>query len=139
MRRLQMGIVGLATAALIVTACGGGASNQIEATLTDFEFTPSEWTVNAGEEISLDLTNDGAVEHEFVILQSGVEITSEDDLPETEEELLADYVYWEDEIEPGESKTLTFTAPDAGTYEVICAIDGHFDAGMNGTLTVESP
>jgi uncharacterized cupredoxin-like copper-binding protein len=66
-----------------------------------------------------------------------VTIESEADLPETEEELLADFVYWEDEVEPGDSKTLTFTAPAAGTYQIICAIADHFDAGMNGTLTVE--
>jgi uncharacterized cupredoxin-like copper-binding protein len=31
---------------------------------------------------------------------------------------------------------LTFTAPAAGTYQVICAIETHFDAGMEGSLTV---
>ena len=55
--------------------------------------------------------------------------------PETEEELLADFVNVEEEIEPGETKTLTFQAPPAGTYQIICAIEGHFDAGMEGTLT----
>jgi uncharacterized cupredoxin-like copper-binding protein len=30
---------------------------------------------------------------------------------------------------------LTFTAPAAGTYQVICAIETHFDAGMEGSLT----
>jgi len=34
------------------------------------------------------------------------------------------------------AKTLTFTAPDAGTYQVICAIETHFDAGMEGSVTV---
>ncbi|MGH8870512.1 MAG: hypothetical protein ACRDWS_00840 [Acidimicrobiia bacterium] len=66
----------------------------------------------------------------------GVEIDSEADLPETEEELLADFVYVEDEVEAGESKTLTITTPAAGPYQVICAIETHFDAGMVGTLTV---
>ena len=42
----------------------------------------------------------------------------------------------EDEVEAGDSKTLTFTAPAAGTYQVICAIETHFDAGMEGSLTV---
>jgi uncharacterized cupredoxin-like copper-binding protein len=65
-----------------------------------------------------------------------VTIESEADLPETEEELLADFVNVEDEVEAGATKTLTFTAPDAGTYQVICAIEGHFDAGMEGELTV---
>lgn len=105
-------------------------------TTSDFQFSPNEWTVPAGEEISIEITNEGSVLHEWVLMQPGVEIESEADLPETEEELLADFVYVEDEVEAGASKTLTFTAPAAGTYQVICAIETHFDAGMEGSLTV---
>jgi uncharacterized cupredoxin-like copper-binding protein len=112
-------------------------STSIDATMTDFLFSPDVWSVAAGEEITIDLTNDGSVEHEWVILQDGVQIASEADLPETEEELLSDFVFWEDEVEPGDSKTLTFTAPAAGTYQVICAIETHFDAGMEGELVAE--
>jgi uncharacterized cupredoxin-like copper-binding protein len=106
--------------------------------MTDFHFSPDSWTVPADEEITIELTNDGSVEHEFVILKSGVTISEEGDLPETEEELLADFVYWEDEVEAGETKTATFTAPPEGEYQVICAIEGHFTAGMEGTLTSEA-
>ena len=105
-------------------------------TTTDFQFSPNTWTVPAGEEISIDITNDGSVLHEWVLMQPGVNIDSEADLPDTEEELLADFVYVEDEVEAGANKTLRFTAPEAGTYQVICAIETHFDAGMKGTLTV---
>lgn len=142
-RRLTL--VAVVSFALIPIACGGDDDNdegadatEIEATMEEFHFTPTEWTVPAGEEITIELTNDGAVEHEWVILQQGVTIAAETDLPETEEELLADFVYWEDEVEPGETKTVTFTAPQAGTYQVICAIEGHFAAGMTGTLSVEA-
>ena len=124
-----------------VVACGsdddGGGSTEISATMEEFEFTPASWSVAANEEITVNLENKGSVEHEWVILRPGVTIESEADLPETEEELLADFVYWEDEVEPGDSKTLTFTAPAAGEFQIICAIEDHFDAGMNGTLTVE--
>ena len=124
-----------------VAACGSdddsGGSTEIDVSMEEFEFTPTSWTVAADEEITINLENEGSVEHEWVILQPGVTIESEADLPETEEELLADFVYWEDEVGAGESKTLTFTAPAAGTYQIICAIEDHFDAGMNGTLTAE--
>lgn len=133
-------LLGLVPLAFLSVACGGDddASTEIDATLDDFKFSPTEWTVAAGEEITIELENNGSVLHEFVILQPGVEISSEADLPATEEELLADFVYWETEIEPGQSKTETFTAPEAGTYQVICAIETHFDAGMTGTLTAEA-
>jgi len=123
---------------LLVAACSDGASTEISAEMSDFQFTPTSWTVPAGEEITIELTNNGSVVHEFVILQPGVTISAEDELPATEEELLAEFVYWEDEIEAGETKTVTFTAPPAGEYQVICAIEGHFTAGMEGTLTSES-
>jgi uncharacterized cupredoxin-like copper-binding protein len=71
-----------------------------------------------------------------VVLQAGVTISSEADLPDTEEELLADFVLTETEVEAGETGELTLNAP-AGTYQIICALDTHFDAGMEGTLTVE--
>lgn len=122
---------------MVLAACDGdeAASTSLEVTASEFQFSPAEWTVPAGGEITIDITNEGSILHEWVLMQPGVEIESEADLPETEEELLADFVYVEDEVEAGDSKTLTFTAPAAGTYQVICAIEGHFDSGMEGTLT----
>ena len=128
-------ILGLALLTLACSGGGGAASTELTATVREFQFSPTTWTVPAGEEISIEITNQGTVLHEWVLLQEGVTITSEADLPETEEELLADFVNVEEEIEPGETKTLTFQAPPAGTYQIICAIEEHFDAGMEGTLT----
>lgn len=131
-------LLALTVLALIVvlSGCGGGAATEIDANLKEFAFDPTTWEVAAGETITINLQNDGSVEHEWVLLQPGVTIDSEADLPETEEELLSDFVYWEDEVEPGDSKSLTFVAPELGEYQIICAIPGHFDAGMEGTLTV---
>jgi uncharacterized cupredoxin-like copper-binding protein len=133
---MRTGVIATAVLSMALGACGDQASTELEVTTSDFEFTPNSWTVPAGEEISINITNEGSVLHEWVLLQEGVTIESEDDLPETEEELLADFVYVEDEVEAGSAKTLTFEAPPAGTYQVICAIETHFDAGMEGTLTV---
>ncbi len=137
-QQLRARLAALAVLSLVIGACGDGdeASTALEVTTTDFQFSPNSWTVPAGEEISIDITNDGSVLHEWVLMQPGVNIDSEADLPDTEEELLAEFVYVEDEVEAGANKTLSFTAPDAGTYQVICAIETHFDAGMEGTLTV---
>jgi uncharacterized cupredoxin-like copper-binding protein len=134
MRRvLALTVLGLI---IVLSGCGGGAATEIDATMKDFGFDPTSWEIAAGETITINLQNDGAVEHEWVLLRPGVNISSEADLPATEEELLADFVYWEDEVESGDSKTLTFAAPAAGEYQIICAIESHFDAGMKGTLTV---
>jgi uncharacterized cupredoxin-like copper-binding protein len=134
-------VVILMIAVLVLSAgcSSGGASTDIEVTLDSFSMDPDTWEVPAGEEITITMTNDAEIAHEWVILQQGVTIDSEADLPETEEELLADFVYWEEEVEAGDSATFTFTAPAAGEYQVVCAIPDHFDAGMEGTLTVTEP
>ncbi|MEN8238009.1 MAG: cupredoxin domain-containing protein [Actinomycetota bacterium] len=124
--------------AVVGTACsssGGGASDSIDVKLESFKFEGTSWEVPAGEEITITMENVSTIDHEWVILKPGVTIASEDDLPETEEELLADFVYWEEEVLAGDSQTFTFTAPPAGEYQVICAIEGHFAAGMEGSLT----
>ena len=123
--------------AVALAACsGGGASTEIEADLKEFAFDPQSWEIPAGEEITITLTNSGTIAHEWVLLKPGVTIASEADLPETEEELLSEFVYWEEEVEPGDTATFTFTAPAEGTYQIICAIEGHFGGGMEGELTV---
>jgi len=114
----------------------GEVSDSIDVTLDSFRFDESSWDVPAGEEITITMVNVATIDHEWVILKSGVTIGNEIDLPETEEELLANFVYWEEEVAGGDTQAFTFTAPPAGEYQVICAIPGHFEAGMEGSLTV---
>jgi uncharacterized cupredoxin-like copper-binding protein len=125
----------LAGAALVVSlllsACGGNGPANLNVVATDFAFTPAELTVAAGEEVSLTLTNNGSVEHEWVIMEAGYRMTTpfdDDDEP---------HVYWEGAVAAGESMTFAFTAPsEPGEYQVVCGIPGHVEAGMTGTLTV---
>jgi plastocyanin len=120
--------------AVLAAACGddsdsSSASTDISTIATDFEFDPTEWTVPEGEEFTIDFTNDGNVEHEWAVMNT--EIDSEADFEEEK-------VLFEVEAIPaGESTSQGFTVDEAGTYQVICAIEGHFEAGMEGTLTVE--
>jgi len=140
MRRLTAVVVALAVAAV---ACGGGdtpeASTDFTVVMSDFAFDPDKVAVPPGEEITITLDNVGSVEHEWVILKDGVQIAEESELPADEETLLADFVYWEAEVDPGESGSFTFTAPERGFFQVICAIPGHFTAGMEGRLQVVRP
>lgn len=126
---------------LLLSACGdddaatddgGGAegSTSIEAAAAEYAFSPDSWTVPAGEEFTIELSNEGSIQHEWAVLKAGEEIASEDEFTE-------DKVLFEVEAIPaGESTTESFTIDDAGTHQVICAIEGHFDAGMEGTLEV---
>jgi uncharacterized cupredoxin-like copper-binding protein len=117
---------------LLISACGGGgASTEIDGVMTDFKFEPMEFTVPAGQEITVNATNNGAVEHEMVIFNLGM------DAGETFDDEDEAKIYWEVEVQPGQSATTSFTAPtEPGVYSVTCGIEGHLEAGMNGLLTV---
>lgn len=117
---------------LILSACGGGGpSTTINVTMTDFHFEPAAFTVPAGQTITVNATNNGAVEHEFVIFKLGT--TAGEKFGDEDEE----NIYWEVEVMPGQSATETFTAPtEPGEYSLTCGIEGHLEAGMNGKLTV---
>ena len=118
---------------LVLTACGNASpSTTINVTLTDFEFTPNTFTVPAGAQISFIAVNNGAVEHSFVIMKLGHEIKAkftDADMPN---------IYWgELSVMPGQTATDTFTAPsEPGTYQVLCHMSGHFEAGMVAKLIV---
>ena len=131
MRRL---IMLAALVALGATACGGdeGAGDLVttlDVSMVEFEFDPPEAVVPAGAEITLNLSNAGSVEHNWVVLNSGSKIEAESEFDES-------MIYFEGLLNPGEAETLTFTAPAPGGYQVICNIPGHFTAGMEGRLRV---
>ncbi len=45
--------------------------------------------------------------------------------------------YWEAEVQPDDTVTLSFIAPDQpNTYQIVCGMPGHLQAGMVGTLDV---
>src|SRR5258706_2140524 len=55
-------------------ACGKqGPTTNIEVNMVEFTFTPSEFTVPAGQEITVKATNNGAVRHDFVIFKLGTD------------------------------------------------------------------
>ena len=123
-------VVLLIFCASLLAACGG-PGNEISVATTDFHFSPQNWTVAAGESITVTLTNKGALEHEWVLLKRGMSVT----LPFNDDD--EDKVLWEIEAKAGETATGTFTAPAAGNYEVVCGVVGHLEQGMQATLLVK--
>jgi uncharacterized cupredoxin-like copper-binding protein len=117
---------------LALSACGkSGPSTKITFTMTDFAFNPNEFTVPAGEEITLNVTHEGTMEHNFIIMKYG---TDAGDMFDEEDEV---NVFWEVDLQPGESETVLFTAPEQpGTYQIICGMPGHLQSGMIGKLIV---
>ncbi len=124
--------------ALLVAACGGGGGADAESggaaatSLTvvgnEFSFDPANATIAGGTDVSVTFENQGTIEHSWAVLKAGTKIDSED-------QFTPDMVEFELIAAGGETVSGTVNlAP--GEYEVICAIPGHFSAGMVGTLTV---
>ena len=121
---------------LILSGCGpfGGPSTSISMTMTDFTFLPNTLTVPAGEEITLKVTNSGAVAHDFMIMKLGHELSSHEHVDENAHA----NAYWEqDLLQAGDTLQSTFMAPaEPGEYQILCGVAGHLAAGMVGRLTV---
>lgn len=118
---------------LALTSCGGAAAptTNITVTMTDFQYSPAQFTVPAGKKITFNSTNTGAVVHNFVIMKLGQTAGIEYDDEDTAN------VYWEVEIGPGGSVESSFIAPgEPGEYEVVCRTPGHLQAGMIAKMTV---
>jgi uncharacterized cupredoxin-like copper-binding protein len=121
----------LAAAAILIAGCGP-QSTSISSTMTDFEFTPEQWQVEAGAEVVLRLSNNASVTHDWVLMPMDYEPT-----PPTGEQALEQAIV-EFSLEAGESGTFSFTAPSQpGEYAVICTEPGHLENDMRATLIVE--
>jgi uncharacterized cupredoxin-like copper-binding protein len=134
MRRHAMKCMMLIVLASLFAACGGASSpsTSIHVTMTDFEFSPATFTVPAGQVISIEIRNNGAVTHTFLIMKAGYQVKghfTDADKPN---------VYWEvTAVPPGESVQNSFMAPpDPGPYQIVCGVAGHFEAGMVAKLNV---
>lgn len=116
----------------IVTACGGSQpTTTLKVNMIDFAYKPDDLVVPAGREITLDIVNNGAVEHNFIIINAGRTIGPHFD--ESDEV----NIFWKIELAPGQSTTTTFTAPsEPGEYLILCSTEGHYEAGMTGKLMV---
>lgn len=95
----------------------------------DLTFDRTQLAVAAGAEVTVNLTNTGALEHNWVLVANAVEpatATVADAINQAASDVLAG----------GRSTTFTFTAPAAGNYSFVCTVPGHAAAGMVGALTV---
>jgi uncharacterized cupredoxin-like copper-binding protein len=107
-----------APVAATATSGGGmGAGAAIDITLSDFVIAPKAIDATAGT-VTFKVTNTGKSPHNFAVVSNGQEVKKTKNLVN------------------GQSDTLEMDLT-AGTYQVICDIPGHKEAGMVGTLTVK--
>lgn len=131
----------LVASSLLLSACGPSAnadgSVNVDVTLRDFAIESSLTSFKVGVPYHFIITNEGAIDHELMIIQPmmpGMDMTME------EMDAMALAYVEEDELTPGATQTLdyTFTEPaPAGSLEMSCHIEGHYEAGMRLPITVE--
>jgi plastocyanin len=102
------------------TTGGGGGGDAVTIMLAadpggDLAFDQTELTAAAGE-VTIEFMNESGIPHNVEVEGNGVEEVS-------------------DTITEG-STSLTLTL-EPGEYEFYCAVPGHREGGMEGTLTVE--
>ena len=124
----------LLAVALAVGSCSDRRSDEPVSTVgvvaVEFQFRPLTWTVAAGERLTVELVNRGTVGHDWTVIRSGREVRSSGSLTD------GDVLGGTGPVAPGETRSMTFAVADRGTYQVICTVPGHFDAGMRAHLRV---
>ena len=121
------------TAPATTTAATTGATS-IPVTLTEYKIKPAATSAPAGH-VSFNVTNSGQLKHQFTIIRttkSAATVLSKqnpnDDIPGARGEIAS--------IAPGASKTLVIKNLKAGHYAIVCALPGHYQAGMYTDFTV---
>ncbi len=99
--------------------------------MEDIKYDKTELTATAGAPITIDLTNAGALDHDFTIDKIAGSATV-DGKPAK-----ADGHDVHAAVKTKTSDEVVLTGLTAGTYEFYCTVAGHKDAGMHGTLTVK--
>jgi len=132
MKKVFTGTMFILVLSLMLTACGGNKAT-LNVTATDRGYDSPTYTVKAGAEVTVNLTNNGSLQHEFAVLNLGQHV----DPPFGEKD--EDKILWElDGVDPGTTKSDTFTAPtEPGSYDIICGVPGHIELGMVATLIVK--
>jgi len=96
-------------------------ASEVKVVATDLKFTPPTLQAKVGQRLKVVLENKGVIEHDIAFP------TLKTDKPGAGPHTSA---------RPGQTTALEFTPTAAGTYEYICTIPGHKEAGMKGTINV---
>jgi P-type Cu+ transporter len=109
-------------------------SRTIQVSTTDtLRFAPDALSVRAGETIAFEISNPGAVPHEFFVgtpaEQQAHEFEMASGAPMHAEPGQAD-------LPAGATVRLVMSFDQPGALEFACHVPGHYPAGMRGTITV---
>ncbi|MES2918732.1 MAG: copper-binding protein [Pseudomonadota bacterium] len=110
-------------------------ARTLDIAMTDaMKFTPATLDVKQGETVRLRIRNDGRIPHEFV-LGTKDELTEHAELMKKNPDMEhADANTMR--VAPGKTAEIIWQFTQPGTFLYVCLIPGHWDTGMQGTITV---
>ena len=134
--RIALLVTSIAIPLLLLAACGDEAERTtVEVTLSEFEVVTDVDSVPEGE-VTFNIENKGAEEHEFVIVQTDFaadDLPAEDDGSVDEGADGVDVVGEAEDIESGDDDSRVFTL-DPGKYVLFCNLvegeESHYQSGM---------
>lgn len=109
------------------------ASHALTIRMTEYAFDPKDAVAKKGQ-VTITAPNDGQIVHELVLLKTDADPAT---LPKKGDEVDESTSVGElADVEAGATKKATFKlAP--GKYAMVCALPGHYENGMYGSLTVK--
>lgn len=120
-------------AATATTTESMAASSAITIAMTEFAMEPKDAVAKAGK-VTITGPNNGKVVHELVLLRTDADPAM---LPMMGNDVDESTAVGEiADVEPGATKSMTLTLKP-GKYVMVCALPGHYQSGMFGTVTVE--
>lgn len=111
---LVMGAI-LALTATLLTACESSTAHFTIEARDNLTFAPDTVIIKPGQSVELTLVNNGKLDHTFTAPDLNIEVI----------------------LRPGETKQVTFTAPQMGEYRFYSATIQDFET-MKGTIKVAS-
>jgi uncharacterized cupredoxin-like copper-binding protein len=115
-------------------AADWSTAKTVRVELGEFYFKPDNLTFESGKPYKIELVNVGAVKHEFTAEDFFASVAWRK-AESAESEVKAPY-FTEIEVFAGMQVDLYFVPVTPGTYNLVCEIEGHLEAGMFGTVTV---
>jgi plastocyanin len=89
-------------------------AREIRVRASESLFSPSRIEVNKGEKVNVVLDNRGGMFHTLTVSELGFDLRAN----------------------AGEEIGGSLTVEEEGTYQIVCTVPGHADAGMRGTIEV---
>ncbi len=124
----------VANAAEFVAAADWDAKETITIELAEMSFTPKDIVLEAGLPYVLEIVNVGTEKHEFAAEDFMRTVATRK--AETGESEVKVPFFTEIEVFAGKTAELFLIPLIPGEYELLCEIEGHFEQGMFGTITV---